>query len=112
MAKIEDLINEITDARIRGEIAREVAEVKRQKKFGLVFEEHIPELLLIPGLPVKPGLRVVKRGGDVRSAFVVEKVHANGRAIIRTEKGDDITETALTKDLIVIKRFGSLSFQH
>ncbi len=110
MAKIEDLINEITDSRLRGEIAREVAAIKHQKKFGLVFEEHIPELLLLPGLPVRPGLRVVKRGGDVRSAFLVERVHADGRATISTEKDGDAVETVSIRDLVVIKRFGEPIF--
>lgn len=49
MAEIEELINEIPDARLREEIAREVAALKKQKKFGLVFEEHIPEQVQLPG---------------------------------------------------------------
>jgi hypothetical protein len=43
MAKIEDLIKQIPDAKLRSEVAREVAALKSTKKFGLVFEEHIPE---------------------------------------------------------------------
>ena len=62
MAKIEDLIREISDQQLRNEIAREVAALKKHKTFGLVFEEHIPEQVQILSLPVKPGLRVVKRG--------------------------------------------------
>jgi adenine-specific DNA-methyltransferase len=106
MAKIEDLITEIADARLRGEIAREVAALKRQKKFGLVFEEHIPEQLTLPGLPVKPGLRVVKRNRDTRAVFLVENVDDNSCATIRTENGVGTTETVSTTDLVVIKRFG------
>ena len=106
MAKIEELINEISDARLRTEIAKAVAALKRQKKFGLVFEEHIPEQLQLPGLPVKVGLRVVKRGNNSRDVYLVEEVHANGRSRIRAEKGDADTETVRTKDLVAIKRFG------
>jgi adenine-specific DNA-methyltransferase len=54
MAKIEDLIKNISDARLRDEIGREVAKLKSEKKFGLVFEEHWPEQVLLPGLPIKP----------------------------------------------------------
>ncbi len=106
MAKIEDLISEIPDARLREEIAREVAALKKQKKFGLVFEEHIPEQVQLPGLPVKPGARVVKRSVSNREVFVVEEVYRNGRTSLRSENGDDDAETVATKDLVVIKRFG------
>jgi hypothetical protein len=34
MAQLEDLINEIADARLRGQIAAEVGKLKARKKFG------------------------------------------------------------------------------
>ena len=43
MAKIEEMIGEIADARVRGEIAADVKQTKARKKFGLVFEERLPE---------------------------------------------------------------------
>jgi hypothetical protein len=44
MAKIEDLIQQIPDERLRKGIAAEVKALKKTKKFGLVFEEHLPEI--------------------------------------------------------------------
>ncbi|MBM4040182.1 MAG: site-specific DNA-methyltransferase [Planctomycetes bacterium] len=108
MSKIEDLISEIADLRLREEIAREVAALKKQKKFGLVFEEHIPEQVQLPGLPVKQGLRVVRRGGNNKEVFTVQEVLGNGKARIRRENGDAAPEpeTVKASDLVVIKRFG------
>ncbi|MFC1806551.1 hypothetical protein ACFL09_06185 [Planctomycetota bacterium] len=107
MSKIEDLVSEIGDPRLREEIAREVATLKKQKKFGLVFEEHIPEQVQLPGLPVKQGLRVVRRGGNNKEVFLVQGVYGNGKARIRRENGDATdAETVKSKDLVVIKRFG------
>ena len=106
MAKIEDLISEIADARLRDEIAREVAALKKQKKFGLVFEEHIPEMAQLPGLPVKPGLRVVNRSGSNRDVFLVEVLLSGGKARVRRENGEAGEEVAEVKDLVVVKRFG------
>ncbi len=105
MAKIENLVSEIADARLREEIAREVAALKRQKKFGLVFEQHLPEQVQLPGLPIKRGARVLKRGNG-KEAFLVEEVHGNGRTHIRPENGEGEGETVATKDLVVVKRFG------
>jgi adenine-specific DNA-methyltransferase len=106
MAKIEDLIAEIHDTRLRDVIAREVAALKKQKKFGLVFEEHIPETVQIPSLPIKPGARVVKRGANNKETYLVEAVSTNGRAQVCRESEGAEVEPALVKDLVVIKRFG------
>src|SRR5437879_7999695 len=55
MAKIEDLIAQIPDERLRKGIAAEVKALKKTKKFGLVFEEHLPETVRLPRQSVKPG---------------------------------------------------------
>ena len=61
MAKIEDLIDEIADPELRERIANEVKDLKETKRFGLVFEEHIPETVSLHGLPIRPGLIVQNR---------------------------------------------------
>src|SRR4026209_1382500 len=62
MAKIEDLIAQIPDERLKKAIAGEVKALKKTKKFGLVFEEHLPETVRLPGLPVREGeLGALKR---------------------------------------------------
>jgi adenine-specific DNA-methyltransferase len=104
--KVENLISEIADARLREEIAHEVAALIERKKFGLVFEEHIPELVQLPSLPVKRSARVVKRNGGDKAVFLVEEVHGNGKARIQPEKGKGEPETVKAKDLVVVKRFG------
>ena len=106
MAKIEDLIAEIADPRLRHEIAREVASLKKQKRFGLVFEEHIPEIVQLPSLSVKAGLRVVKHGGSNKDVFIIKDTLPAGKCRIRHENGIGAEETAKIKDLVVIKRFG------
>ena len=55
MAAINDLIAQISDPVLREQISREVKKLTKQKKFGLVFEEHLPEAAVIPDLPVKKG---------------------------------------------------------
>lgn len=41
MAAINDLISQIQDETLRNRIQEEVSKMAKQKKFGLVFEEHI-----------------------------------------------------------------------
>lgn len=107
MAKVEDLIKNIPDAQLRGEIAHEVAKLKSEKKFGLVFEEHLPEQVLLPGLPIKPGARVVKRGAEseIFSVLAPNDGKRGGRFRIARET-DGQEEVASTRELVVIKKFG------
>ena len=42
MAAINDLINQIDDLELRERIKTEVDKLSKQKKFGLVFEDHVP----------------------------------------------------------------------
>src|SRR5688572_3949815 len=104
MAKLEDLIKQIPDARLREEVAREVAALKSTKKFGLVFEEHIPEQVQLPGLPMRAGSRVIKRGGKVNRVFQV--VDINGKTVRLVHEPEGQEETAKIDELVVVKRFG------
>src|ERR1017187_1400175 len=68
MARIEDLVAQTPDERLKKAIGAEVRELKKSKKFGLVFEEHLPETVRLPKLPVKEGETVAKRresGNDI-----------------------------------------------
>lgn len=56
---MHDLIEQIEDMRLRERLRREWDVSIREKKFGLVFEPHLPELLPLPkarprGLSMKP----------------------------------------------------------
>lgn len=104
MAQLEDLIKDIADPRLRHQIAGEVSKLKARKKFGLVFEQHIPELVQLPRLAVKPGARVVKRSDKPTVLFVVAAVNGK-KASILPERGG-LPESAAKDDLVVVKRFG------
>ena len=51
MSAIHDLIGQIQDAALRERIAAEVNRIVGEKKFGLVFEELIPEITPLSAIP-------------------------------------------------------------
>jgi hypothetical protein len=67
MAQLEELIAQITDERLRKAVAAEVRELKKSKKFGLVFEGHLPETVRLPELAVNEHELVTKKR-DVTTA--------------------------------------------
>lgn len=104
MAKIEELIAEIGNDNLRSEIAAEVQKLKANKKFGLVFENHVPELSYLHGVPVKRGASVVKRGGKGTEVYRVVAVTPTSLTIVRD--ADDASETCSADELTVVKRYG------
>ena len=68
---IHDLIRQIDDWRLRERLQREWAAAARDKKFELVFEEHLPELLPLYGVKPRQGDRVCKK----RNALAPARIH-------------------------------------
>ena len=105
MARIEDLIDEIPDPKLREQLAHEVKQLKSTKRFGLVYEEHVPETVSLFGLPIREGAVVQKRTEpDDPARFVVRSV-AGEIATIVPVGADEPTSEAATRDLLTVKRF-------
>ena len=52
MAALDDLISQIPDESLRERIRAEVKRANRQKKFGLVFEEHTITTMWMATIPI------------------------------------------------------------
>jgi len=110
MAKIEDLISQVPDERLRKAIATEVKALKRTKKFGLVFEEHLPETVRLPLLPIREGsLVALKRqtGNELWRVRTVRKAVATcDRAVEGYPAHEDTGREFPLADLVVVRNFG------
>lgn len=110
MAHLETLIADITDAELRAAIEQAVRQLKEHTDFGLVFEKHIPESVLM-GATVTPhvgdhvGFRKDALEGNTRFEVVAIK---GGTATITDQKG--VEQKAPVKDLLVFKEFGQPIF--
>jgi len=47
MAKLETLIASVADAELRAQIEAEVAVLNDRSRFGLVYERHLPETVIV-----------------------------------------------------------------
>ena len=88
MARIEEKIAEIPDALLRQAIADEVAKLKKHTRFGLVFEEHQPEVVPVHGARIKRGERVALKTGNLADIWRVLSVK-DGQSHCEKERGDD-----------------------
>lgn len=73
LKRLEYLLSKVTDRALRTELEREISKLKMNKKFGIVFEEHLPEHVRLYHLPIVVGAKVVTREGRGDDVFVVEE---------------------------------------
>lgn len=52
MAAIHDLLAQVQDTALRERIEKEIKKLAKTKKFGLVYEDHMPECTLLYDIPV------------------------------------------------------------
>ena len=106
MAAINDLISQIQDETLRNRIQEEVSKMAKQKKFGLVFEEHMPESTPLYDMPIKRGCNVMRRDSkDDKSIYVVLKVEGDTAVCVKPEQKDEAVTFEL-KDIVRVAEFG------
>lgn len=106
MAAINGLIGQIQDENLRNRIQEEVNKMAKQKKFGLVFEEHMPESTPLYDMPIKRGCNVMRRDSkDDKSIYVVLKVEGDTAVCVKPEQKDEAVTFEL-KDIVRVAEFG------
>ncbi len=104
MAAIHDLIDKIEDEALRERISKEVEKLSKQKKFGLVFEEHLPECTPLYDIPVKRGSKVALRARKVSEFLTVLKIE-DGKALCLNKEKTETNEYDLD-ELVCVAEFG------
>ena len=104
MAAINELISRIEDTELRASIQSEVNKLTSQKKFGLVFEDHIPECTPLYDVPIRAGSLVAPKSGSVQDLYMVTSVKGE-KAICIRQSDKNIVEIDIC-DLVSVTRFG------
>jgi adenine-specific DNA-methyltransferase len=108
MAAIKDLLRQITDPTLRGRLSDEIDRLSKNKKFGLVFEEHVPECTPLYGVPVRRGSTVARKTGKMSEIYTVKKI--DGEAAVCVEKTTKAVETIPLAELVSVAQFGEPIF--
>lgn len=86
MAILDELITQIENPDLRARIAAEVEKLAKQKKFGLVFEEHLPECTPLWDIPVKAGRKAALKTGHVNDFYTVLKIEDGVATCLNKDK--------------------------
>lgn len=104
MAVINELIDQIENAELRERIQKEVDRLAKQKKFGLVFEEHLPECTPLWDIPVKKGAKVALKAGQVSDFYTVLEINDGIATCLNKDKS--ATEKFSVDALVSVAEFG------
>ena len=104
MAALNDLINQVEDKALRERLMQEAARLTKQKKFGLVFEEHIPECTPLYGIEIKRSSTVAKKAGAINDVYRVIKINSDEAECLRLASGEK--ETIVLSKLVPVAKFG------
>lgn len=108
VADLDELLTQIEDNGLRSQLTASVDGLRRQLKFGLVFEKHLPESIRLNGVDPRIGDVIQRRDGGVESEeFRVLRV--NGAAVTAADSVGDAHEFA-AREVVVLKKFGEPAY--
>jgi len=108
MAAIKDLLRQITDPTLRARLTEEFDRLSKNKKFGLVFEEHIPECTPLYGVPVRRGATVARKTSKMNEIYTVREI--NSEVAICENKTTLEAVTIPLCELVSVAQFGEPIF--
>ena len=106
MAHLDELVKSVDDPGLRRELEQAVQKLRKTRRFGLVFEEHIPEVIALPGLPLEPG-GLVQVSGRSDALYRVRSTDGDTTEIVPLGASQlDDSEAVSTSGLTPVLRFG------
>lgn len=104
MAILDELVTQIENPELRARITAEVEKLAKQKKFGLVFEEHLPECTPLWDIPVKAGRKAAIKTGHVNDFYTVLKIEDGVATCLNKDKS--ATAEFSVEELVCVAEFG------
>lgn len=108
MAALDDLIKQVEDEALRRRLLEEINRAAEKRKFGLVFEEHLPECTPIYGTEIKRGSNVARKDKVIKDIFFVLHINGNEATCINNLTGEQ--EEIEISELVEVAQFGEPIF--
>lgn len=105
--EIDALLARVDDPALRKDLRTQFDRLRQKRQFGLVFEEHLPERVVLPHHQIRRGSKVVPRDDESAEPGVVTAL-ADGVATLST--GDGNERECASSDLLAVAEFGEPIF--
>lgn len=106
MARLEDLIDQVEDGPLKAALEREIRDLKKRQRFGIVYERHIPEVVALPGLRISQGSTVhFRTEPETGALYRVDSISEDVATVSPINGKTGEPREANTDELCVVKRF-------
>ena len=107
MPSLTDLVARVADPALRAQLERETRRLLSGKKFGLVFEEHLPDAVALHGVSLRRGMAAAPRTGNPNDIWRVVGTDGSKTVCMREgEAGEPVLREFDSADLVAVARFG------
>jgi adenine-specific DNA-methyltransferase len=86
---LDILVNQVEDESLRARIGREIELLRGSRRFGLVFDRHLPESVRLVDHPIRKGVRVGLRDESTDETWPVLGFTDVTGPVALTENGRD-----------------------
>lgn len=104
---LDQLVSQVGDDALRNRLAREIELLRGSRRFGLIFDRHLPESVRLPGYPVRRGVKVTLRDESTSETWRVMRFTDLSRSVAVLDR--DGGERSVS-ELVVVREFGEPVF--
>lgn len=110
MAAIDQYIERIPNTELQEQIREEVARLTKKKRFGLVYENHLPDNVLMPEVTIRRGTKVALRGNTPNDVYEVQDIEKDNAVCRNLASLED--KTFLLDDLVSVAQRGDVIYPY
>lgn len=110
MAAIDQYIERIPNTELQEQIREEVARLTKKKRFGLVYENHLPDNVLMPEVTIRRGTKVALRGNTPNDVYEVQDIEKDNAVCRNLASLED--KTFLLDNLVAVAQRGDVIYPY
>lgn len=110
MAAIDQYIERIPNTELQEQIREEVARMTKKKRFGLVYENHLPDNVLMPEVTIRRGTKVALRGNTPNDVYEVQDIEKDNAVCRNLASLED--KTFLLDNLVAVAQRGDVIYPY
>ena len=110
MAAIEQYIERIADKELREQLRLEIERLTKKKRFGLVWENHLPDNVVLPEVRIRRGSKVALRDRTPNEVYEVQSLSEEKAVCINLSTMEE--KTFSLSDLIAVAQRGDVIYPY
>lgn len=110
MSAIEQYINRIPNAELQQQLREEIERLTKKKRFGLVYENHLPDNVVMPEVKIRRGTKVALRDQTPNDVYEVQSLTETEATCIHLSTLEE--KTLALADLVAVAQRGDVIYPY